>query len=379
MVDLIKSGVIDNSKKNINKGKVVASFCMGTKPTYEFINDNPLIEFKTIDYTNDPIVISSIHNMTAINSALQIDLTGQATAESIGSLFYSGIGGSADFMRGSVRAPGGKTVLVVQSTAKNGEVSRIVPFLEEGAGVTLNRGDIRYVVTEFGIAYIHGKNIRERAMDLISIAHPKFRSWLLEEAKKHNLIYKDQAYIPGKKGEYPEHLETYRTTFKGFGMTIRPVRMNDESIVKEFFYALSDQSLFRRFMSQRKDVTHEMRQNFVVIDYTKELIVLASIKNNQKEIVVGMGQLARENDSLTAEVAFAVRDDYQNNGIGTELLTYLTTYARREGFHGFTAEVLVENKPMLHVFEKMGEDITRTIDSGSYHLAIRFGAKDGKE
>ena len=379
MVDLIKAGVIDNSRKNINKGKVVASFCMGTKPTYEFINDNPIIEFKTIDYTNDPIVISSIHNMTAINSALQIDLTGQATAESIGSLFYSGIGGSADFMRGSVRAPGGKTVLVVQSTAKNGEVSRIVPFLEEGAGVTLNRGDIRYVVTEFGIAYIHGKNIRERAMDLISIAHPKFRSWLLDEAKKHNLIYKDQAYIPGKKGEYPEHLETYRTTFKGFGMHIRPVRMNDESIVKEFFYALSDQSLFRRFMSQRKDVTHEMRQNFVVIDYTKELILLASIMNSQKEIVVGMGQIARESDSLTAEVAFAVRDDYQNNGIGTELLSYLTTYARREGFHGFTAEVLVENKPMLHVFEKMHSDITKTIDSGSYHLAIRFGVKDGKE
>jgi RimJ/RimL family protein N-acetyltransferase len=122
-----------------------------------------------------------------------------------------------------------------------------------------------------------------------------------------------------------------------------------------------------------------MRQNFVVIDYTKELILLASIKNNQKEIVVGMGQIARENDSLTAEVAFAVRDDYQNNGIGTELLSFLTTYARREGFHGFTAEVLVENNPMLHVFEKMHRDITKTIDSGSYHLAIRFGVKDGKE
>ena len=204
IVELMKDGIIDNTKKRIDRGKTVATFCMGKKETYEYIHDNPGVEFRGIDYTNNPLIIAQHNNMVAINSALEIDLTGQATAESIGKMFYSGIGGQADFMRGAVLSPNGKTILTIQSTAENGTVSRIVPFLKEGAGVTLNRGDIHYVITEYGIAYLHGKNIRERAMELLSIAHPKFRPWLIEEAKSLNLIYKDQAFIPGERGKYPE-------------------------------------------------------------------------------------------------------------------------------------------------------------------------------
>jgi acyl-CoA hydrolase len=166
LVELIKEGVIDNTKKSINRGKTLATFCMGKRETYQYIHDNPSIEFRTIDYTNNPLVIAQHTNMVAINSALEVDLTGQATAESIGRMFYSGIGGQADFMRGAVLAENGKTILAIQSTAENGTVSRIVPFLKEGAGVTLNRGDVHYVVTEYGIAYLHGKNIRERAMEM---------------------------------------------------------------------------------------------------------------------------------------------------------------------------------------------------------------------
>ncbi len=203
IVALMKEGVIDNSRKNLNPGKTIASFCMGTQETYEFIHDNPSVEFRPIDYTNNPLIIASNHNMTAINSALSVDLTGQSTAESLDHLFFSGIGGQADFMRGAVLAPGGKTILTLQSTADNEQVSRIVPFLHEGAGISLTRGDIHYLVTEYGIAYLHGKNLRERAMDIISIAHPKFRPWLLEEAKKNHLIYKDQAFIPWKTRRVP--------------------------------------------------------------------------------------------------------------------------------------------------------------------------------
>ena len=169
--------------------------------------------------------------MAAINSALEVDLTGQATAESIGTLFYSGIGGQAGFIRGAAMAPGGKTILALQSTTRDGSTSRIVPLLQQGAGVTLTRGDIQYVVTEYGQAYLHGKNIRERAMSLITIAHPKFRSWLIEEAKKLSLIYKAQAFFPGKKGEYPEHLETHRTTKAGVGVFLLPLKISDESIL----------------------------------------------------------------------------------------------------------------------------------------------------
>jgi acyl-CoA hydrolase/RimJ/RimL family protein N-acetyltransferase len=372
MVELIKKGVIDNSRKTLNRGKTVATFCMGHQKTYEYIHDNPAIEFRTIDYTNNPLTISRQQNMTAINAALEIDLTGQATAESLGKTFYSGVGGQADFMRGAVLAPGGKTILAIQSTAEWGKVSRIVPFLREGAGVTLMRGDIHYVVSEYGIAYLHGKNIRERAMELISIAHPQFRSWLIEKAKQDRLIYRDQAFIPGKKGEYPVHLEAYRTTSTGFRVVFRPVKISDEPLLKDFFNALSDNSLYRRFISMRKDMPHERLQEFVIIDYTKEMVILATVKDAEREIVVAVGQYGINENIHTAEVALVVRDDHQNKGIGTGLLSYLTYLAKREGLLGFTAEVLVENKPMLHLFEKMGFDIQKRNEQGVYELQMAF-------
>ncbi|MBW1614073.1 MAG: GNAT family N-acetyltransferase [Deltaproteobacteria bacterium] len=372
IVELMKNGVIDNTKKSIDRGKAVATFCMGKKKTYEYIHDNPCIEFRTIDYTNNPLIIAQHNNIVAINSALEVDLTGQATAESIGKIFYSGIGGQADFMRGAVLSHNGKTILALQSTAKNGEVSRIVPFLKEGAGITLNRGDIHYVITEYGIAYLHGKNIRERAMELISIAHPKFRPSLIEKAKKLNLIYKDQAFIPGKKGEYPEDLETYRTTETGLEILLRPVKISDEPLLKDFVYSLSDQSLYRRFISRRTDMPHEFLQKFVIIDYAEEMAIFAVLKHAKKEEIIGVGRYFIDKNTHTAETAFAVRDDFQKRGIGTELLKYLTYLAQKQGLLGFTAEVLVENRPMLHIFQKMGFDMQKRISSGVYELRMMF-------
>ena len=372
VVELMKDGVIDNTKKTINSGKTVATFCMGKEKTYEYIHDNPSVEFRSIDYTNNPLVIAKHNNIVAINSALEVDLTGQATAESIGKIFYSGIGGNADFMRGAVFSQNGKTILALQSTAKNGEVSRIVTFLKEGAGVTLNRGDIHYVITEYGIAYLHGKNIRERAMELISIAHPKFRPSLIQEAKKLNLLYKDQAFIPGKKGEYPEDLETYKTTKTGLEIFLRPVKISDEPLLKDFVHSLSDQSIYRRFISRRTDMPHEFLQKFVIIDYTDRMAIFAVIKSEKKEEIVGVGQYFIDKTTHTAETAFAVRDDYQNKGIGTELLKYLTYLAQKQGLIGFTAEVLVDNRPMLHVFQKMGFDMQKRISSGLYELKMMF-------
>ncbi|HOO56155.1 MAG TPA: GNAT family N-acetyltransferase [bacterium] len=376
IADLMRKGIINNSRKSILRGKAVASFCMGTKDTYDFIHDNPSVEFRPVDYVNSPLVIARNRSMVAINSGLQIDLSGQASVESIGRYAYSGIGGSADFMRGAALSPGGKNILVLQSTARNGEVSRIVPFLDEGGGVALGRGDIQYVVTEYGIAYLHGKSIRERAMALISIAHPKFRADLIDRAKYYNLIYKDQAFIPGKRGEYPEHLETYRKTRKGLEILFRPVKISDETLLKDFFYSLSDNSLYRRFVSARKDMPHERLQEFVIIDYTEEMVVLASLKQDEKEIIVGMGQYMIYSQNHTAEVAFAVLDEYQDNGIGTELLDFLTVLATKQGLLGLGAEVLAENKPMLHVFDKAGFDIVDRNMEGMVELRKMFGPKE---
>jgi len=376
LVDLVRCGAVDNSRKSINRGKTVAAFCMAHRDVYAFLDANPSIDLRTIDYTNSPLVIARQGNMTAINTALQVDLTGQASAESIDGTLFSGIGGAADFMRGAVLAPGGKSILALQSTAENGTVSRIVPVLAAGGGVTLNRGDIHYVVTEFGMAHIHGKSIRERAMDLIAIAHPAFRPWLVEEARKHRFIYHDQAILAGERGEYPEHLETRKTTRSGVPVFFRPVRISDEPLLKDFFYSLSDRSMYRRFLTPTVEMSHERLQEFVVIDYTKEMIILAVVEDNGRETVAGLGEYYLEEDGLRANVAFAVRDEYQNRGIGTELLRYLIQIARKQGLVGLTAEVLKENEPMMRVFDKMKLPIAKTAVDESYDLRIELQSPD---
>lgn len=372
IVALMQAGVIDNTRKTISPGKTVASFSMGKPETYDYIHEHPMVEFRGIEYTNNPIHIAGHDNMVAINSALSIDLTGQATAESIGNTFYSGIGGQADFMRGAVLAKNGRSILTMPATARDGAISRIVPQLPEGSGVTLGRGDVHYVVTEFGIAYLHGKNVRERAMALISIAHPKFRAQLIKEAKALNYIYADQAYIPGKRGEYPKEIEAFRVTRKSTELFIRPVHIADETLLKDFFYDLSDNSLYRRFISVRKDMPHERLQDFVVIDYTREIVILALDPELDYDLVVGVGQFCVDERSHTAEVSFVVRDEYQNKGIGSELLAYLTFLAKKQGLLGFTAEVLMENKPMMHLFNKAGFDLTRKMFEGVYELKMMF-------
>lgn len=372
IVSLMKVGIVDNTQKSIDRNKTVAAFCMGSHATYEYLNDNPAVSFRAVDYTNSPAVISQIEKMTAINSALEIDLTGQATAESLDGAVYSGVGGQPDFMRGAVLAPGGKSVLVIPSTARDGTVSRIVPFLGEGAGITLTRSDVHYVVTEYGIAYLHGKNLRERAMELIRIAHPSFRPQLLRHAKARHLIYADQAFVPGSRGEYPEHLETYRTTRSGLELQLRPVRISDEPLLKDFFYALSDRSVYQRFISARKDMPHERLQDFVIIDYSSEIVILAIKETDGIQTVAGVAQYGIETESHTAEVALVVRDDYQQQGIGTELLTYVTLLAKREGLLGFRAEVLVENQTMMHLFEAAGFSIEKKRGAGVYELRMLF-------
>jgi len=368
VAELMKLGVIDNSRKSLDQGLSVASFCMGRRETYDFLDGNPQVKFMGIDYTNNPLVIARQRGMTAINSALEIDLTGQATAESLAGRFYSGIGGQADFMRGALLAPGGKTILALPSTSKDERFSRIVPQLGAGAGVTLSRGDVRYVATEFGIAYLHGKNIRERAMELIAIAHPKFRPWLIEEGRRLSLIYRDQKY---SLGEYPENLETFRTTRTGLRIFLRPAKISDEPLLKEFFYSLSDKSMYRRFASARKDMPHRRLQEYVAVDYGKEMVILALIPNQEKEVVVGLGQYSLNEKTHFAELALVVRDDLQNQGIGVELQSYLTYLAKRSGVLGFEAEVLEENLPALRVVEKGGFQIVGS-EGGAVELRLIF-------
>ena len=184
VIPLIEAGVLTGARKNFKPRKIILGFALGTKRLFNFVDNNPIFEFHPTAYTNDPGLIARNDNMVAINSALQVDLTGQVCSDSIGNQFYSGIGGQVDFLRGSSRSKGGKAIIAISSTAKSGTISRIVPMLNPGAGVVTSRGLIRYVVTEYGVAYLHGKTIRERAQALIDISHPKFREELYQFCEK---------------------------------------------------------------------------------------------------------------------------------------------------------------------------------------------------
>lgn len=184
----IQKGIVTGARKSLHPGKVIITFALGSDVLYEFLDNNPFIEAHPVEYVNDPFIISQNDNLVAINSAIEVDLTGQVCSDSIGSYIYSGFGGQVDFIRGAARSKGGKPIIAVPATAKGGELSRIVPFLKEGAGVVTSRADVHYVVTEFGVAHLFGKNLRERVEELVRIAAPRFRDELLRAAKERKLI-----------------------------------------------------------------------------------------------------------------------------------------------------------------------------------------------
>lgn len=195
VMEMIEQGVITNAAKNLHPGKVVAGFALGSQQLYNFINDNPVFEFRPTDYVNDPFIIAQNDRMVSINSALEVDLTGQVCADSIGSMFYSGVGGQVDFVRGASRSKGGKSFIALPSTAKNDTISRIVMQLKPGASVTTSRNDVRFVVTEYGVADLFGRSIAERVQALINIAHPNFRDELMDYARAQH--YTGRVYAFG--------------------------------------------------------------------------------------------------------------------------------------------------------------------------------------
>jgi len=378
IIELVERGNITNRRKTIHNGKIIATFCMGTQKLYDFVHDNPLIEFHPCDYTNDPYIIAQNDRMISINAAIQIDLTGQVCADSIGEYFYSGIGGQVDFVRGAARSRGGKPIIVMPSTAKGGTVSRIVPFLDRGAGVVTSRGDVHYVVTEYGIANLHGRNLRERALALISIAHPDFRDDLLNYAKERHLVHMDQMPMTVSGKFYPEQYE-HTEQFGDIEVFFRPVKPTDETLEREFFYSLSDESVYYRFFNLVKAMPHEKVQPLVNIDYREEMAIVGLIGEPGDEEMVAIGRFKLDPSDNYAEVAFLVRDDFQNRGIGTHLMKKLIEIAREKGIEGFKAEVLAENKKMMHVFHKCGYPIHSRLEDGVYSLKINFSeGEEGK-
>jgi len=357
IIPLIESTVLTCRKKNFHPEKILTSFALGTKKLYDFVNNNPYIEFYPSDYVCNPKFIGMNKKMVSINQALQIDLTGQVNTSAKGYNFYSGVGDTVDFMRGAAFSKGGKPIIVLPSTRKNDSISTIVPHLDEGAGVLLSRADVHYVVTEWGVAYLHGKTIRERVLELICIAHPKFRQWLLDEAKKINYIYSDQILPCDEEGRiciYPAQYETQITIRGGEKIRIRPVKTTDEPLLKELYYSLNERDRYLRFFEVRKEFTHSKTQSEVNIDYQTVFSIGAFVGEIGQEEMVGNATYYLNQDSNMAEYSFLIREDYREKGIGSFLYHHLIIIAKENGVKGFYGNIHIQNKKTVQIIRKGG-------------------------
>ncbi|MHC4552354.1 MAG: GNAT family N-acetyltransferase [Planctomycetota bacterium] len=369
IMELIECGAVTCSKKTINRNKIVASFCMGSQKLYDYIDNNPFFEFHPTEYVNDPFVIAQHEKMVGINVGLEIDLSGQVCADSLGYKFYSGIGGQVDFIRGCARSRGGKPIIAMPSTAKDDTISRIVPTLTEGAGVVTTRGDVHYVVTEYGIAYLHGKSIRERVLSLINIAHPKFRKELVQAAKARHYIQPDQIEMEWDKVRYPQELERFETLKDGTEIFFRPVKPTDESTLSEMLYSLSAESVKKRYFSHTKTFPHKDVQKLTNVDYEQNLAIVGIVPGAEgREEIVAIAQYFLDPKTEVAEVAFIVQDEWQDKGMGSVLLDYLTRIAIDRRVKSFYATVLPINKSMLQLFYNSGYKVATEFDGDSYSI-----------
>ncbi|TFF85906.1 MAG: GNAT family N-acetyltransferase [Promethearchaeota archaeon] len=380
IVKLVEEGVVTCKKKNIHRDKIICSFVMGSRKLYDFVDDNPMVEFHPCDYTNDPYIISQNKKQVAINAALSVDITGQVNSDSLGHRFYSGIGGQVDFVRGAGRAKDGKPIMVLPSTATLDDgtvVSRIVPYLQPGSGVVITRGDIHYVATEWGIAYLYGKSIRERVLQIINIAHPDFREDLLEQAKEWNYVYSDQKLpvsIDGRISIYPEKYETSLTLKNGKTIKIRPVKPTDERMMQELHYSLDEKDRYLRFFSPVQDFRHKKIQPMVNIDYSTDMILVGLYKKKGEEKIVAIGAIFKTSKPSVAELAFVVHEDWRGLGIARFLLNYLTKIGRELNYKKFGGSILLENRPMLHIIDTSGYNLTlKKIEGGVTEFAFDIG------
>jgi acyl-CoA hydrolase/GNAT superfamily N-acetyltransferase len=376
-IPLLQKKVITNKRKTLLEGRVVASLCMGSEKLYQYVDNNPQFYFRSSEYVNDPTVIARNDNLVSISSALEVDLTGQVCSDSMGHLFYSGIGDQVDFLRGSSMSKGGFSIIALPSTAQDGRVSRIVSSLSEGAGVATTRGDVNFVVTEYGIAELKGKSIYQRVMELAQIAHPKFRDELIESAKKHHYIFSDQ--LPPVQDDLL-FLEGYKSRHilkNGKNVEFRPLLPSDEFEYRNFFYSLKEETIYLRFFYKMKLFSHEVaQQQWASVDYHQNISLIGLVRKGGNQEIVAIGSYADEGDGK-AEVAFVVREDYQGMGVASHLLPQLEAIAKENGFSGFTATILEKNEAMLQVFKKHYPDAETTLtDAGEIFIVMDFERRE---
>ena len=370
LMRLYSLGVVTNKKKGFNNGKLVASSAVGSELLYDFINDNPSIEFHPSDYINNPSIIAQHNDMVSINTIMGIDLTGQVATDALPFNKHTGINGILDFTRGAAMSKGGKSMLLLTSTSDHGTKSRIVPALSDIA-VVIPRGDVQYVATEYGVVNLFGKSLQERAMALISIAHPDFRDELFENAKELDLIDTNRKFKHAIKGVYP--LKYEETIIRnGIPITFRPAKPVDERGIQEHYYRLSHGDVVSRFLHDKKSFVHDQIYSTFEIDYVNELTIVATTGELGFEKIIGMGEYYRDPEDNMAEVAYSVSEEYQGMGIAGIIQRKLSNGAKNNGIKGLIAYTSNENKAMKKLFFKLPYKIHTKVEGTIFVLRCKF-------
>ncbi len=370
IMHLFSKGVITNRKKGFNEGKIVASSAIGSRNLYDFMHDNPAIEFHPSDYVNDPGVVARHNKMIALNVAMTMDLTGQIAADALPYNHFSGVTGMLDFIRGAAQAEGGKSIIMIPSASTDGKKSRIVPLLTDTA-IVVPRGDAQYIVSEYGAVNLFGKSIQERATAMISIAHPKFREELFHNAKRMGLLGEERTLKESIQGVYPIKLEE-TLIIDNETVTVRPAKPVDERRIQEHFYNLDKKDIASRFFHEKTRFVQDEMQGVSQIDYIKDLTVIALVGEFGFGKVVAVGEYLLDPARNMAEVAFSVIKEYQGKRLGKILLKKLSEAARENGILGLFAYTSPGNQGMIKLFQTLPYKIRTTFEDDMIMLSCRF-------
>jgi acyl-CoA hydrolase/GNAT superfamily N-acetyltransferase len=369
VVDLVEAGVVTGRCKTRHRDRIVASYCVGTRRLYDFVDDNPGVQLLPIDQVCHPEEVARQSRMVSITQAFAIDLTGQVCVDQFEGEFYGGVSTQAGFLRGAARSPGGKPIICLSSTTDDG-ASRIKPLLEAGDGVGITRSDVHYVITEYGIAYIFGKSIRERALALIEVAHPRWREMLLSSAKKLGYVRSDQ-YL-ASQAAYPVHEERVVSLKNNLKIMIRPARAADAWALQALFHRLSSDDIYTRFFRRVRSLTYRELQTLCNVNHETEVAFLAVRGPRENEEVVGSACYFLNPTTNLAEVAFMVAPEFQGAGLGTALQLCLQEYAMSRGVRGFVFEILSRNTNMMRLAARVQGTITTLRDEEVVHVTALF-------
>jgi acyl-CoA hydrolase/RimJ/RimL family protein N-acetyltransferase len=370
IMDLVAMGVITNRYKGINDGKIVASNAVGSTNLYEFIHDNPSITFHPSDYVNKPGIIAQHNKMVSVNMIMEMDLTGQASAEALPHNYFAGVSSILDFMRGASACPEGKSILLIPSTSMDGSETRIVPSLSSAA-VVIPRSEVSYVISEYGAVNLFGKNLQERATAMISLAHPRFRAELFEKAREQGLLTRGRKLTEAISGVYPAGLEKIRH-YNGQTVMFRPAKLVDERRIQEHFYNLEKNDVISRFFYEKSSFLRDDVESMYEIDYINNLTILAITGEFGFGTVIGIGAYMIEPKKNIAEIAFSVAKPWQNKGIAQVILTKLHEAALANGIEGFTAYTAPGNRGMIKLFKKLPYKVHSVNEDGVVVLTCKF-------